>query len=130
VARIRDGVGEGGVSWFSERVLRKVGDGVDTLFWCDRWLGEVPLCQRFARLFELAVDKSISVASMFVLGWEEGGEAWKWMRRLWAWEEELLVECRLLLANVNLQVNVSDKWQWHPDIAGGYSVRSGYQLLS
>jgi len=40
------------------------------------------------------------------------------------------VECRLLLANVSLQVNVSDKWQWHPDIAGGYSVRSGYQLIS
>jgi len=35
VARIRDGVGEGGVSWFSERVSRKVGDGVDTMFWCD-----------------------------------------------------------------------------------------------
>jgi len=32
VARIRDGVGEEGESWFSERVSRKVGDGATTLF--------------------------------------------------------------------------------------------------
>jgi len=46
------------------------------------------------------------------------------------WEEELVAECRLLLANVILQINVSDTWQWHPDVVGGYSVRSGYQMLS
>lgn len=113
VARIRDGVGEEGESWFSERVSRKVGDGAATYFWRDRWLEDVPLCQRFGRLFELAEDKSIYVASMFSLGWNEGGEAWKWRRRQWAWEEELVAECRLLLTNVTLQLNVSDTWLWH-----------------
>jgi len=129
VARIKDGVGEDGESWFNGRVSRKVGDGAATMFWRDWWLGEVPLCRRFGRLFELAENKLITVASMFSLGWGEG-EAWQLRRRLWAWEEELLAECRLLLANVTLQINVSDIWQWHPDIVGGYSVRSGYQTLS
>jgi len=36
----------------------------------------------------------------------------------------------MLLANVFLQVNVSDRWQWLPDVAGGYSVRSAYHLLT
>jgi len=45
-------------------------------------------------------------------------------------EEEMLANCRSLLSNVILQPNVSDIWQWHPDLAGGYSVRSGYQLLT
>jgi hypothetical protein len=49
-----------------------VGDGAVTLFWYDRWLGEVPLCQRFSRLFDLAENKSHTVATMFSLGWEEG----------------------------------------------------------
>ncbi|GAU23836.1 hypothetical protein TSUD_379980 [Trifolium subterraneum] len=31
------------------------------------------------------------------------GEAWKWRRRLYAWEEELVVECVARLANVVLQ---------------------------
>jgi len=46
------------------------------------------------------------------------------------WEEELLVECRIILSNVFLQLNVTDIWQWHPDLARGYSVRSGYEILT
>jgi len=33
---------------------------------------------------------------------ERGGEVWQWRRRLWVWEEELVAECRILLANVTL----------------------------
>ena len=61
VARIKNGIGDGGEGQFAERVSRKVGDGADTSFWYDRWLGGVPLCQRFSRLFDLAENKSISV---------------------------------------------------------------------
>ena len=82
VARIRDGVGGEGARWFNEMVSRKVGDGVDTSFWFDRWLGEVPLCQRFRWLFDLAENKLHSVATMFSLGWGEDGSAWQWRRRL------------------------------------------------
>ena len=130
VAKIRDGVGEDEGGWFSERVSRKLGDETSTLFWYDRWLGDVLLCRRFSRLFELAVEKSSTVASMLAPGWEEGGEAWSWSWRLWVWEEELLVECRLLLNNIILQPNVSDRWIWQPDIVGGYMVRGAYQLLT
>jgi len=53
-------------------VSRRIGDGTYTLFWYDRWLGDVLFCRRFSRLFDLAVDKSCTVATMFCLGWEEG----------------------------------------------------------
>jgi len=46
-----------------------------------------------------------------------GGEAWKWRRRLWVWEEELLEECRLFLLIVTLQVDSGDVWKWTPDTA-------------
>jgi hypothetical protein len=46
------------------------------------------------------------------------------------WEEELLAEFKMLLSNVILQVDISDRWQWLPDIVGGYSVRSAYHLLT
>jgi len=49
---------------------------------------------------------------MFNLGWDVGGEAWKWRRRLLSWEKEMLVECRLLLLTVVLQVIVDDVWSW------------------
>jgi len=53
-------------------------------------LGDSPLCVQYSRLFDLAVNKSISVAAICDLGWEKGREAWQWRRRLWAWEGDLL----------------------------------------
>ncbi|GAU25889.1 hypothetical protein TSUD_164300 [Trifolium subterraneum] len=67
---------------------------------------------------------------MFALGWEVGGEAWEWRRQLWAWEEELVRECQDLLHTFSLQAHLSDSWQWQPDLANGYLVRSAYQILT
>jgi hypothetical protein len=33
---------------------KKMGDESYTFFWYDTWLGGVPLCDRFGRLFDLA----------------------------------------------------------------------------
>ena len=62
IAKIRNGLGGVGGGWFQEGVSRLVGDGADTLFWHDAWLGVVPFCVHFRRLFKLAVDKSTTVA--------------------------------------------------------------------
>jgi len=47
VARIMDDVDEEGDGWFAERVSKKLGDGVGTFFWYDRWLGGIPLRIKF-----------------------------------------------------------------------------------
>jgi len=78
----------------------------------------------------LSFFKASSVADMFRLGWEARGEAWSWRRRLWAWEEELVEECRLCINDNVLQTDISDRWQWNPDIQGGYTVSGAYQILT
>jgi len=75
ITNIRDGLGGGGGGWFQEGVSRLMGDGADTLFWHDSWLGGVPFCVRFRRLFDLAVDKSSMVAYMFSSGGRLGERA-------------------------------------------------------
>jgi hypothetical protein len=130
IVRIRDGVGGVRDGWFGEGVARKVGDGTDTLFWTDPWVGGTPLCERFGRLFDLAASKSRTVAEMCGSGWGPGGEAWVWRRRLWAWEEELLGECQTLLLSVTLQGGIPDRWQWRHDPTAGYSVHDAYQILT
>ncbi|CAJ2666781.1 unnamed protein product [Trifolium pratense] len=130
LARIRDGGGEVGGGWFSEHVSRKVGNRLDTFFWTDPWVDGTSLRERFGRLFDLAENKSASVADMFMQGWEAGGAAWVWRRRLWAWEEELLGECQTLLFTLSLQDHVSDMWQWQSDLDDVYTVRGAYQLLT
>ena len=123
-------MGENDGGWFAERVSKVLGDGKNTYFWLDRWVGDVPLCRRFARLFDLTTNKFSTVADIYALGWEDGGEALNWRRRLWVWEEELVEECRILLANVVVQSNVSDRWQWELKKHDGYKVRDAYHALT
>jgi len=33
-----------------------------------------------------------------------------WRRRLWAWEEKLVGECKALLFDITMQVNILDHW--------------------
>lgn len=58
-------------------------------------LGDSPLSVWYSRLFDLAMNMLILVEAMCDLGWEEGGAAWQWRRRLWAWVEDLLGECKI-----------------------------------
>jgi hypothetical protein len=81
ISRIRDGTGAGeGRGWFTEGLERRVGDGSETVFWSDSWLGGVPLSVRFWRLYDLTLHRSCTVAEMSALGWGEGGAAWVWRR--------------------------------------------------
>ena len=127
---IRSGVGEGVGRWFEENTRRVVGDAHNTLFWFDNWVVERPLSLKFPRLFHLPVNKDCSVEEMTNLGWEVGGRAWVWRRRLLAWEEDSVKDCTLLLHNVVLQDNVSDTWRWLVDLVHGHSVRETYRFLT
>jgi hypothetical protein len=130
LCRVRGGVGEGVGSWFENNVRRVVGDGKTTLFWFDHWVGETPLRFKFPRLFDLAINKECTVEEMEGLGWEAGGRAWSWRRRLLAWEEESVRECSEVLHNIVLQVDVTDSWRWYLDPVHGYSVRDSYRFLT
>ncbi|GAU48891.1 hypothetical protein TSUD_98820 [Trifolium subterraneum] len=81
IERIREG-GELGGTWFGEHVSKKAGDVSDTFFWTDPWVEGIPLCEWFARLFDLTGNKLLMVAEMFSLGWGTDGEAWEWRRQL------------------------------------------------
>ncbi|GAU42130.1 hypothetical protein TSUD_351040 [Trifolium subterraneum] len=130
IVSIRDGVDGVGGGWFRECLLKRVGDKTETFFWTDHWLGGTPLCEQFGRLFDLAVNKSSTVAKMHSLGWDIGGEVWEWRRQLWAWEKEMLGECQTLLLDIILQAHTPYMWIWHLDPVRGYSVRGAYQLLT
>jgi len=94
----------GGGRWFVDNVGWEVGDGAHTLFWWDPWIDELVLKNSFGRLFDLSNNKMATVTKMYSLGWGEEGEAWKWRRRLFAWEEEKVRECCDILTNIVLQL--------------------------
>ena len=62
--------------WFHGNVSQVVGDGNNTLFWTDVWVGGMSLRERFTRLYELSVLKSEYVFNMHLLRWGSEGGAW------------------------------------------------------
>jgi len=67
---------------------------------------------------------------MWRLGWGDDGRAWVWRRRLFAWEEDSVRECDVLLNNIVLQDNVHDSWRWLLNPAHGYSVKAAYHYIT
>ena len=130
VCHICEGLGVGVGNWFDNNLRRMVGDGRNTLFWYDTWIGDCPLRLKFPRLFDLALEKESMVREMESRGWGVDRGAWLWRRRLFSWEEDSLRECSLLLLNVILQDSVHDYWRWLLDPIHGYTVRGAYSFLT
>ncbi|GKC74702.1 RNA-directed DNA polymerase, eukaryota, reverse transcriptase zinc-binding domain protein [Tanacetum coccineum] len=103
---------------------KMVGNGYNTRFWLDRWVGEgVLLCENFPRLFRLETNKDESVGEKMV--WGEKGWEWQWN---WAREPrgrgegdlmELTALTNFFVPNV-LQV---DSWRWLLDKNGQFTVK-------
>lgn len=54
----------------------------------------------------------VTLVELNSLGWGVNGEAWKWRKRMFAWEEELVGECVELFISFIFQVNMVDRWVW------------------
>ena len=130
ICEVKRGVGLGVDSCFDDNSSQVLGDGSSTYFWTDNWVGGVPLRDKYPRLFALAMTRGRTMAEMAYLGWEIGGGAWVWRRRLFAWKEEELRECSLSLSNIILQEDTNDKWRLLLDPIHGYSVNGAYQYLT
>jgi len=58
----------------------------------------------------------------------EEGEAWKWRRGLFVWEEDMMGELCLLLQSVTLQVDKDDRWLWKLELSNNFTVQSAYKV--
>lgn len=63
-------------------------------------------------------------------GWGIDGGTQEWRRRLFAWKEEFVRKCFLLLHNIVLQDTVHDTWRWMLDPTHGYTVRGAYHFIT
>jgi hypothetical protein len=111
-------------NWLLRGVTKKLDNGLHTNFWSDIWVGDIPLMDRFPRLFSISNQQEESVAG--VRKYLNGSSSWdlSWRRRFFVWEHDLYKELLDLINPVTL-VDDMDSWGWMPE--GGAGLDRGYQ---
>nr|GFC72068.1 hypothetical protein [Tanacetum cinerariifolium] len=99
---------------------KKVGNGVNTLFWDDCWINEAPLSRTFPRLYALEIRKGITVAdklidATFVASFHRSPRG--------GVEEEQLYQLVELVGSISLSIS-NDRWAWPFGSSGEFSIHS------
>jgi hypothetical protein len=50
--------------------IKKVGDGKNTMFWVDNWIGGKPLAEKFPRLYNISLSKQVTETKVLNAGWD------------------------------------------------------------
>jgi hypothetical protein len=108
--------------------VKKLGNSTHTSFWDDIWVGNLPLKDRFPRLFSISTQKEATVAELYANN-ESGHLIFMLQRRFFVWEEELLHQLRDLINPVTLS-EAGDRWGWLPENGETYTVKSTFSLVS
>ncbi|MCH81833.1 putative non-LTR retroelement reverse transcriptase [Trifolium medium] len=116
------------LNWFAQQVVRKVGNGANTTFWYDKWVGDMVLKDKFPRLFTISNRKEAMVKDLVMEA--DGTLSWNfsWRRHLFAWEVALQNELMVVLNEFRL-TNENDVWGWEPEKRGIFTVYSTYRFL-
>ncbi|MCI08983.1 putative non-LTR retroelement reverse transcriptase, partial [Trifolium medium] len=116
------------LNWFSREVTKRIGNGMHTKFWTDKWVGDTTLKERFLRLFSISTQKEDSIATLWN---RNGSDRWNvvWRRRLFVWECNLRDELMLIL-NPLILTDEEDIWEWNLGENGEFTVKSTYELVS
>ena len=114
----------GAKDYFLRFCRKVVGNGKRTRFWEDLWLGDIPLCQRFSRLYNLTLSKNVLIAEVFETNWTNI----KFRRTLWGETAAMWQELQTLCMGVSL-VEGEDRCRWVLTKSGNFSVKSTYLAL-
>ncbi|GJT33965.1 RNA-directed DNA polymerase, eukaryota [Tanacetum coccineum] len=104
---------------------KKLGNGVDSLFWEEIWRGDMKLNHKFPRLYALEMDKKISVAAKcaqenFVISFRRVPRS--------GVESSQLNDLISFMNGVVIGV-VPDRWFWSLNGMGEYSVSSVRKVI-
>ncbi|GKA26171.1 RNA-directed DNA polymerase, eukaryota [Tanacetum coccineum] len=105
---------------FLQFIRKKIGNGVNTSFWADSWIGSIPFKEKFPRLYALEESKSISMADK--LGLSSLYLSFRRPPRGGIEQESFNLLCQSVRGLV--LSNIEDRWSWSLEGSGLFSVKS------
>jgi hypothetical protein len=115
-------------NWLEEGMVRRLGNGMNTRFWKDVWIGDSPLCIKFPRLYSISLQKNEYVGVLLEAAEESRKWNFLWRRNLFQWEIDRVESLEAFLINVTLSQEL-DVWKWSINPEEGFTVKSAYDLL-
>ncbi|GJS63622.1 RNA-directed DNA polymerase, eukaryota [Tanacetum coccineum] len=109
---------------FLSHCKRRVGSGMQTRFWEDLWLGEVPFNELFPRLYALENNKECSVAVKM-----QGEIDSSFRRHVRGGVETQQLENIQDLVRSKVLSNVDDRWAWDLNGGGDFCVKDARDLV-
>ncbi|XP_071713453.1 uncharacterized protein [Rutidosis leptorrhynchoides] len=107
---------------FNLSFTREIGNGLDTLFWKDLWIGNHRFKDLFPRLFQLEVFKDARVGDRVRKGIEGIYFNWQWTRTVSGRSLDELMQLQNSLQTVQFANSGIDSWKWHWDCSGTFNT--------
>ena len=105
-------------------IRKKIGNGLNSFFWHDSWIGHAPLKSICPRLFLISSHKNASVASCCFWNGKNWNWALSWTRSLRPQDTCEFQRLMEMLAQVSLSPRDEDSFIWIPHKKGWFSVKS------
>jgi hypothetical protein len=106
---------------FFDRGSFEVGNGENTRFWEDKWIGDKPLAHEYPSLYGIVQRKQVTVAS--VLGQNPLSIEFRRSLTGFRWEYWLHLVSRLMVVSLSSE---QDKFVWSLTTSGVFTVKSMY----
>ncbi|XP_071714472.1 uncharacterized protein [Rutidosis leptorrhynchoides] len=104
---------------------RKVGNGANTKFWKDIWIGDCSLASRFGRIFSLDMNGDCTIADRFINGvW-----VWDWSRELTSCRHQALLQDLKLVIDSFVLGDQMDSWACTISKQSCYLVKDGRMMI-
>ena len=114
----------GGKEHFYKYVRKNIGDGLNTRFWEDLWIGDTPLKLKFARLYSLTFRAGFAVAKVLKDDWVNV----RFRRTLYGETLDQCNELKCLCMHVQLS-DKKDRCKWILPKSCVFTVKPHYNAL-
>ena len=114
---------------FSRFTCCFVGDGKDTYFWEDQWVGENCLCSLFLHLYYLSSSKNCTISDLLVCYENPVSFSFRLCRNLTTRETTEVASLSSLLEECFFRKGRRDVSVWNPNPSRGYTCKSLFHLL-
>ncbi|XP_071688820.1 uncharacterized protein [Rutidosis leptorrhynchoides] len=107
---------------FKNSFVKVIGNGRDTSFWHEVWIGQDKLCDAFPRLYRLETFKHASVSMRVYTRGSSNQFSWAWVHQPMGRSIGELEDLERVISDIKISED-NDSWKWSLDGVKQFTVK-------